>query len=656
MLPENSHKMALEERRQFVSSLYADRGTMNVGAAAMVVALLLSFASANDPAFLVFVALILLVGVLRHRDGAAFAAQTDAFKHAGLKAIRRWELRYTIGGMMMATLIGLWGFYAAVFVPSPFSLLVAVSASMMQLVGVAGRNFGSSRLVMLQSLALGVPITAGVLLRGGWLNAGLAFLFVPCFFSAIVIAANIRAILAAVIANQARANFNAQHDPLTSLPNRNYFRELVTSVVDRRGDHAMIALDLDDFKTVNDTYGHQAGDSLLREVAKRLHQAAGDDAILCRQGGDEFVLFCPTGAKNDSVVRLAHSVRDSLRQPICYDGVVVHARCSIGVAFASAGARVDIDDLMMKADLALYEAKRSGKGMVRLFEDSTETLYKRRRTLKSDLEMAIASGGMNVVYQPILNMSNGRVSVCEALLRWVHPEFGPVSPTEFIPLAEEMGCVPDLTAFVLREATVACRTWSANECRVSVNLSAVDLRDPTRLIADVRDALDRSGLPSEMLELEVTETAILADKSTAEAVLRELRQDKVRICLDDFGTGYSNFSYLLQLPLDKLKIDRSLVDKIAYDAAAQAITNGVSVIAKKIGMTVTVEGIESMKQLKAAMACAEIDEVQGWVYSKAICSSDVANYIRHTAIHPRTLSSGKRQRVAASMSEDVAVN
>lgn len=628
-----SKQLPLEEYRHFVSSFYADRTTMDLGAVAVALGILLTYASSGDGNLLYFLGAVIAAGVMRHVDAMHFASLGDEFAKADRHTVLYWERRYTLGGVITASSIGFWGFYIAVAMNNLFCLLVAVSAAMMSLVGVSGRNFASSRLVWSQSLALMVPILVGVLLEGGWLNFGLALLFVPCVVSAIFTAANIRTILAAVIATQGRARFNARHDPLTALPNRTYFRELVQAAAES-GTHAVLVLDLDDFKAVNDTYGHQAGDRLLQEVSSRLRRNCGENAIISRHGGDEFVIFLPGMADERAVLDVASGISQALNTPFVFDSIVFHPFSSIGFVFQR-GTDLDIDDLFVKADLALYAAKRGGKGSIRAFEDSMDKVNKRRQKIKSDLEHAIETGGLSVVYQPILNMANGRVSTCEALVRWTHPEFGPISPAEFIPLAEEMGCVGEITAFVLREATRACSTWLDHRCRVSVNLSAVDFRDPERLMADVRDALERADLPSDMLEVEVTETAIIADKSKAEAVLNTLRRDGVRVCLDDFGTGYANLTYMLRLPLDKLKIDRSFVERIEFDRSSQAIINGVSLIAKQIGMTVTVEGIETMKQLEAAINCAEIDEVQGWVYGKAMPAEKVANYIRHTAIHPK---------------------
>jgi predicted signal transduction protein with EAL and GGDEF domain len=287
----------------------------------------------------------------------------------------------------------------------------------------------------------------------------------------------------------------------------------------------------------------------------------------------------------------------------------------------------DVDDMIVKADLALYKAKESGKNGWRLFEAKMNAAFRNRQTMKSDLRSAVESRGLRVVYQPIVSMSTMKIASCEALCRWDHPELGPISPGIFIPLAEEMGIISDISEFVLEQATSECVKWPDDIC-VSVNLSAKDFHSRD-VVEKVRNALERSGLAPQRLEVEVTETALLDDKSSTGNYLNEIKALGVRIALDDFGTGYSSLSYLHTLPLDKVKIDRSFLLDITHNARSLELLKGVVNLSRGIGLQITMEGVETFEQLKLLSQEVRPDVVQGFLFGSALTASGIETISAH---------------------------
>jgi predicted signal transduction protein with EAL and GGDEF domain len=281
----------------------------------------------------------------------------------------------------------------------------------------------------------------------------------------------------------------------------------------------------------------------------------------------------------------------------------------------------DVDAMIVKADLALYKAKELGKNSWRLFEASMDAAFRNRQLMKADLRTAVESKGLRVVYQPIVAMSTMRIASCEALCRWDHPDLGPISPSIFIPLAEEMGIISEISTFVLQAACAECAKWP-DQTSVSVNLSAKDFRNRD-VIQKVRDALAGSGLAASRLEIEVTETALLDDKSLTRQYIEELKQIGVRIALDDFGTGYSSLSYLHKLPLDKIKIDRSFLMDVTQNPRSLELLKGIVNLSRPLGLSVTVEGVETFEQLKILALQVKPDLVQGFLFGSALSASGI---------------------------------
>ena len=429
-------------------------------------------------------------------------------------------------------------------------------------------------------------------------------------------------VTARIVAEE-RIRFMARFDSLTGLANRAYFHELVAEHMaagDRNRLCALVVIDIDDFKTVNDTLGHPIGDGLIYSVGTKLGEFAGDAVKVSRFGGDEFVLFFDSLASQDDLVSLLNTIFRRVSGDIDVAGHLLRMQVSAGAAISQVD-QTDVDGMFVKADLALYKAKEQGKNGWRIFEEAMDDAFRSRQLLKADLRSAVDGNKLRVVYQPIVSMATMRVDGCEALCRWDHPRLGAISPAVFIPLAEEMGIISDISVFVLNTACRECVKWP-EPISVSVNLSARDFRS-RNIVEQVRLALVNSGLKPSRLEVEVTETALLDDKSLTRHYLEDLKDLGVRIALDDFGTGYSSLSYLHTLPLDKIKIDRSFIMDLTENERSLTLLTGIVNLSRSLGLEVTVEGVETFDQLRVLAETVEPDLLQGFLFGAALTSSGI---------------------------------
>ena len=422
---------------------------------------------------------------------------------------------------------------------------------------------------------------------------------------------------------EAKINQLARYDSLTGLPNRALFRDQMDASLTnlrRRGPFAIHFIDLDEFKEVNDTLGHPCGDELLCAVADRLRQAVRSSDIVARFGGDEFVVLqYPLGHPTEAAA-LAERMVAELALPFRISGHEVVIGASIGIALAPRDG-TDADLLLKNADMALYRAKSDGRRAWRHFEPTMDVMAQARRSLQLDLRGALASKALKVYYQPLFNLHTKRISTCEALLRWPHPVRGMISPSEFIPAAEEMGLIGEIGNFALREACMECAKWPG-DVRVAVNMSAIQFRR-CNVAEEVREALAAARLPAGRLEIEITESVFLNDTELTRHWLDELRNMGVGISLDDFGTGYSSLSYLHSYPLSKVKIDRSFLAGVATSHRPLNLLHGVARLSADLGMAVAVEGIETEEQLSLVAREKSVDEVQGFLFGAAVPGSEI---------------------------------
>jgi len=416
----------------------------------------------------------------------------------------------------------------------------------------------------------------------------------------------------------------AHYDPLTELPNRVLFQQSLREALSRSARQgepvAVHCIDLDRFKVVNDTLGHPAGDALLKAAAERLRGCAREGDTVARLGGDEFAVVQCGVVHGADASRLATRIVEAMAQPFDIHGQQVVAGASVGVAMSPQDG-LEPDELLQKADMALYRAKNEGRGAFHFFERAMDETLQARRLLELDLRRALGAGEFTLHYQPLYSLTEDRITGCEALVRWRHPERGMISPAEFVPLAEEIGLIGAIGDWVLRDACREAGSWPAG-IRLAVNLSPMQFRG-RHLVESVVSSLAASGLDPRRLELEITESVLLQDSAANLAVLHDLKSLGVRISMDDFGTGYSSLSYLRSFPFDKIKIDQTFVRDIIDDPNALAIIKAVTDLGASLGIVTTAEGVETVEQLEQ-LRRQGCQEIQGYLISRPVPPAELA--------------------------------
>ena len=423
----------------------------------------------------------------------------------------------------------------------------------------------------------------------------------------------------------------ARHDPLTGLPNRRFFNEkleeaLQNTIADGRRV-AVLMLDLDGFKSINDGHGHVVGDKALVEFAERIGKAA-KGALVARVGGDEFAIVLPKIGSLDEPAGLARRISTSVGEPFEVAGNQTALGVGIGIAVAPDDG-LTADDIVRRADLALYRAKADGRSSTRFFEPAMDAHVERRTAIERELRAAVAAQSIEVHYQPLVHLDGDRIIGFEALARWNSPVLGTVFPSVFIAVAEECGLIHRLGDQLLRAACREAMNWP-DDFTLAFNISPVQLRDPT-LGLRVLGILGETGLPPARLELEITESAIVGDALLAQRMIDQLRAAGVRIALDDFGTGYATMSQLLAFRFDKIKIDRSFVNNLGTDADSEVIVRAIIGLANGLGLTTTAEGIETGIQL-ADLRAHGCTEGQGYLFGKAIPAAQIPDLLHHPSI------------------------
>ena len=731
----------------FVETLFRDSFTLAIGILAQAALITLVWAKTGNTAYFAVILCLLAVGLVRVLDMRRFASLPPLTSR---EEARRRENFYILFGALHGTVLGMFSLIAITAGQDSFSETAAVCIVLATALGIAGRNYGSPRMVIILIVALTFPMALGFILRGDFYHVTLGLLSAPFLLAVHRYADTIRDVLFTAISAEKRANsiaerfnralntmshglvmlgpdgrvvvanaeaahlmwlktpgallgrsvhsllmrgvagrmltskdcryveaqltralregrdrkvlvgfsngqhyefsaregsqelgvitfedvtarveaedkirFMARFDSLTGLSNRAYFHETVCESM-ATGDQdrlcGLAAFDLDDFKSVNDTLGHPIGDGLIYAVAERLAAFSASGVHVSRFGGDEFMIFFDRIEDETHLASLLDTIFLSLQGEIDVAGHCLRIQASAG-AVISRVAGSHVDEMIVKADLALYQAKELGKNGWRLFEAAMDEAFRNKQLLKADLRTAVEAGTLRVVYQPIVALNTMRMTSCEALCRWDHPELGPISPAVFIPLAEEIGIVSDISTFVLQAACAECAKWP-DQTSVSVNLSAKDFRNRD-VVQKVRDALALSGLAPHRLEVEVTETALLDDKSATSELIAEIKDLGVKIALDDFGTGYSSLSYLHKLPLDKIKIDRSFLMDVTRNPRSLKLLKGIVDMSRPLDLAVTVEGVETFDQLKILAHQIRPDLVQGFLFGSALSASGI---------------------------------
>ena len=423
----------------------------------------------------------------------------------------------------------------------------------------------------------------------------------------------------------------ATHDALTGLPNRVLLDDRLAQAMahaNRDGQpFALLAVDLDRFKLINDSLGHRAGDVVLDEVSRRLSSVVRDIDTVARTGGDEFIVVISPSPVREDAVAVAQRVKDALRATMQVSGVELHVTCSVGVAHFPTDAN-SADSLIARADVAMYCAKQRGRNNVQCFAEGMEAVTVGRVSLESDLHAALDAGQFELYYQPKPDTQSGDVYSAEALIRWRHPQRGLIPPDQFIPLAEECGLINEIGSWVLREACRQCAEWQRTglpQLRVAVNVAATQFRRGD-LLEVVRGALQSAGLEARYLEIELTESAVMTNPEESAAILEQLSRMGVLVSVDDFGTGYSSINYLRRFPIDKLKIDRSFVRDLDCEVDA-SIVQAIISLAHSLKLKVVAEGVETPDQLKflRSLGC---DQYQGFHFSPPLPASQFTELLR----------------------------
>ncbi|KGT90515.1 diguanylate cyclase [Erwinia typographi] len=428
-------------------------------------------------------------------------------------------------------------------------------------------------------------------------------------------------------ASEAQAQHLAFHDVLTGLPNRALVEERLTQALGRlmrNGQQvALLLLDLDRFKLINDTYGHNAGDTLIIEVGHRVSELAGEHNTVGRLGGDEFVVILEAVHASQDIERMCEEIITALSRPFTLLGSDAWIGVSIGVSVAPEDA-VDRSEMMRKADIALYEAKTRGRGQFRVFEQVMDESVKNRQQIAADLHLAMLSKkNLAVYYQPLMDISGQKVVGLEALMRWNHPVHGAIAPSEFIPLAEEMGLITQIGEWVLREACRVSLAWP--DLTIAVNVSPLQFRS-AGFVERFKAIVRQEQTLATRIELEITEGVLIEDEKGAQEIMDQLREAGFHIALDDFGTGYSSLNYLRHFSVDKIKIDRSFTQSLGVTENSMAIIESVVKLGQAMGLTVTAEGVETQLQM-AALAEAGCNQLQGYLFSEAVSKDQIAGLL-----------------------------
>lgn len=536
---------------------------------------------------------------------------------------RKFEWMALIGAWSTATTVGVFGAYTVIAHPFQAASILGVAQTMGYLGGVSGRNTSRPYITQIQMALVSVTFITGLILSGemAYVLIGIAVAFT--LLATVSSVRTIYEVYASRVQTMRKLELMATRDALTGLANRYALMEQMQGWHLAGERFLLISIDLDNFKHVNDMFGHSMGDDLLREAAHRIQRHFTDTDVVARVGGDEFLILTP---RTDAVMAmaLATDVVNDLTLPFVVRNVRLRAGASIGIAL---GEGVAPEIALKHVDLALYQAKELGKNQICVYTPEMGAKYDERIQLEQDLRRAIENGELSLAYQPIVNPKTRRVTLVEALMRWKHPERGFISPAVFIPIAEASGLITLMGTWAMQTACHQAASWPG-DVGVSVNLSAKQFRHDLDLVAIVRSCLMTSGIAPHRLTLEITESILIDDSGLVIETLERLRAIGVRTALDDFGTGYSSLSYLAKLPLDKIKIDRSFTTSIDTSKRSASLMRGITGIARDLDLEVIVEGIETEEQLDALRTFG-IDGVQGYVFAKPMDAVSLLPYLVH---------------------------
>lgn len=593
------------------------------------------YALTGSATYLWFMAAMLGWGALRHLTEVAQRRERADGRYLPRTRTAFWEATYIGAGWIYSSIFGALGYHALTTNDDAVVHMIVIVAGIGYSAGVSARNAARLLLVAGQIVCNILPLVVGLALTDSEGRHHLAFLIILLFTSILMISVKVGRI--AIKSAHAVRQFErlAKTDTLTGLPNRLWFMERLNAVLEAdRGTTSkthVFYMDLDGFKTINDTLGHDIGDKLLCEVSARLVKTMPAGGKFARLGGDEFVAM----AKGDDA-EIAEKILSAIAQPFKLGKDLVRTGASIGISASRPGGDVSAHELMKRADMALYAAKESGKGRYVRYGDEMGRAVSRRSRLTDWLATAIEDGGLEMHYQPIVDLRTGLVSSYEALMRWTTPDGDVITPSEFIPLAEQSGAIRKLGRWALETACADAATWP-DGASVAVNLSAIQLGDCDALKRAVTVALMKASLVPSRLELEITESVLIKNQEQTSRFIKEVTDFGIRVNMDDFGTGYSSLIYLRDLPFAKIKVDRSFATTLETDPRSHAIVQAIVRLASDLKSTVVIEGIENESQMRCAAEMG-IAYAQGYHFGRPRPKRDLTSEASGKAAAPTAVN------------------
>ncbi len=601
---------------ELVGALYSTPKSILAATLAAIGVTFIARSLSGDPFYNYVVISFVLVGVWR--SGASYLYFQQAGKVKSKASARRWEFVALVGAWSFSALVGVIGAYTTIVHPSQDVESLINCCVMGYIAGISSRNASRPIITIGQISLTCVPFCIALFLHFDVVHVTLALFIATLYISTMLISRTVFENIVARHYAYKQVERVAQQDALTGLWSRDYFlkilNEKITGEINRNRNAVLITIDLDRFKDINDTLGHPAGDSILFEAAQRIKGAINTPSEVSRIGGDEFLVIL-TDVDEAGADIIASDILNSLNRPFKMNMSNIGCGASIGYAIAPRDGQ-NVDMLLRHADLALYEAKRRGRGQVVSYTSALSDEYEKRVMLEKDLQASLDRGELELRYQPIVDPRSGRAICCEALLRWQHPTLGEIPPSEFVPIAEATGLISGLGSWVLVNACLEATNWGS-DIKVAVNLSPLQFKNGREIVGIVTNALKRSGLAARRLELEITETVLIEDTAETLAILEELREIGIGISLDDFGTGFASLAYLNDFPFSKVKIDRKFTQNVEQSARTAAILKGIAQTAKDLQIELVAEGVEKTAQLDY-MRGLGINAIQGYLFSKPL--------------------------------------
>jgi diguanylate cyclase (GGDEF)-like protein len=638
---------------ELVRALYSTPKSIFSATIAALLIIGISGVLTGDAFYANFLLGFIIVGAWR--SGLVLAYHRTTHDATDTRLIKRWELGALLGAWGFAALVGLTGAYTLTVHPGTDVEILISCCVMGYIAGISSRNASRPLVTIGQISFTCVPFTLALLWRADIVHVSLAMFIGVLYVSTIVIC---RTVFDNIVSRHdafRKIEVLAQRDALTKLWNRAAFLHLLeqhlATIAGTRNSLALIAIDLDRFKDINDTLGHPAGDVVLKEAADRIASAVRPGDEISRIGGDEFLIMLADVDPSEADAT-ARRILAEFSNPFTIK--MTHNVCgaSIGYAIAPTDGST-LDALLRNADLALYEAKKRGRAQIVSYTPALSHLYDSRVALEHDLQFALPNGELEIEYQPIVDPRSGRAICCEALLRWNHPELGRIAPSVFIPIAEATGLIVPIGTWILTCACAEATRWSS-DIKVAVNLSPVQFRRGREIVDIVMNALAETGLAASRLDLEITETVLIDDSATTLTILEELRSKDVGVSLDDFGTGFASLAYLNDFPFSKIKIDRKFSQNIDQSPRTTAIIKGIAQTTRDLRIELVAEGVETEVQLER-MRNFGINAIQGYLFSKPLPAAQLRRVISEPIFGAltqakraaETLERGARRKIAS---------